>query len=631
MKLDKKYLAQIRAKLIVLAASSFFLTWLVEYRHFINDAERAWGFLNERPEAFCYTSLIMFFILLGFYGVFRKVGITVATVTSLVLIIGYIHISKFNFRGTPLLPEDFQLGSQAGTLTRFIDPWQIVRLIIAVILVIILGKIFDRLTVKFLTCKREPFRNVWWRRYRLISRVAIIAVSVAGFLATTDFARNHENAREIQLAFLNSQFTDWNQTKNYEDNGFVIGFLYNVGELSLSEPDGYSAGKIAEIKEGLVVKKQIADETMNLASLKDAGYNIVLVLNESFFDPANVRNIYDYDGGDVTPNLHRLQESDKVLSGNMFSVDYGGGTANIEFEVLTGLTNYFLKTVPYTNLLPYQKSIPSIASFAKENGYITTAIHPFNGGMYKRDIVLPKMGFDNFIDESEFNFREKDGSSEYINDRSSYSQVIKALEESSEPQLISLVTMQNHAPYETDEYGENKFRVTNLPDGGEKNAIETYLMTMNLSDQYLGEFYDKIMALDEKTVVLFYGDHSAGVFPQVIESEEYAVSITARQTPYLLFSNFELKSESVLAESASALRSTAELPTTTPNCLVNTMLNILNVKKPELYYLLDSVCSTEPILTDAYFDGAAPFMSSDLSAYELLSYDLTAGKQYFRN
>ncbi len=631
MKFDKKHFSQIIAKTILLYISSVFLTWLIEYRHFLNDAERAWNFLGEKPAVFWYTSLIIFFILIGIYGIFRKVGSTVATATSLVLIIGYIHISKFNFRGAPLLPEDFQLGSQAGTLTKFVDPWQIVRLIIAVILVIILGKIFDRLTAKFLTREREPRKNVWWRRYRLISRVAIIAVAVAGFLVTTDFARNHENTREIELAFLDSKFTDWNQTRNFEDNGFVIGFLYNVGKLSLDKPGGYSAEKIAEIKDALVARKQAADEEKKLTSLKDAGYNIVLVLNESFFDPANVRNIYDYDGGDVTPNLHKLQKSDKVLSGNMFSVDYGGGTANIEFEVLTGLTNYFLKTVPYTNLLPYQKSVPSIASFAKENGYITTAIHPFNGGMYKRDIVLSKMGFDNFIDESEFNFREKDGSSEYINDRSSYSQVIKTLEESSEPQLISLVTMQNHAPYETDEYGENKFRVTNLPDDGEKNAIETYLMTMNLSDQYLGEFYDKIMALNEKTVVLFYGDHSAGVFPQVIESEEHAVSITARQTPYLLFSNFKLENEPILAESATALQSMAELPTTTPNCLSNTMLNVMGVKKPELYYLLDTVCSTEPILTDAYFDGAAPFMSSDLSAYELLSYDLAAGKQYYKN
>ena len=238
------------------------------------------------------------------------------------------------------------------------------------------------------------------------------------------------------------------------------------------------------------------------------------------------------------------------------------------------------------------------------------------------------MGFDKFIDEQDFEFTEKDGISEYINDRSSYNQTLKVLEDSSEPQLISLITMQNHTPYFYEEYGKNKFYLSNVDPGFEKDVLETYLMTMNLSDQYLGEFYDKIMALDEPTVVLFYGDHSAGVLPRVIGSDDPAVSNIARQTPYLLFSNFEMKNAPVLAKSATALDSN-ELPTTTPNCLVNTMLNVLKVEKPALNYLLDSVCAEEPILTDAYFNGAAPFMSTELSTYEMLSYDIAAGKQYY--
>ncbi len=622
------YLLRGIIKLLILAAVAIFAAWLTEYRHFINDADRAWQFVAERPLVFWYTALILFFVILGIYGIFRKIGLAAATMVATVLVVGYIHIAKFNFRGSPLLPEDFQLGSQAGTLTKFIDPWEIVRLVIAVIMVFALGVIFDRITSNWLQRKRTAKKNIWWYGYRLTSRIAIIAIAVAGFLAMTDFARNHENEREIKVEFLSSRFIDWNQTENYTDNGFLIGFLYNISKLEVTEPNGYSKEKVAEIKSELDAKKSTADESGDLTSLKNAGYNIVLVLNESFFDPENIRNVYNYDGGDVTPNLHRLQNTRGVLSGTMYSVDYGGGTANIEFEILTGLTNYFLKTVPYTNLLPYQKSIPSIASFAKENGYKTTAMHPFNGGMYKREIVLPRMGFDEFITEQDFEFTEKDGSSEYINDRSSYNQALKVLADSSEPQLISLVTMQNHAPYEVEEYGKSKFNVTNLEPGTERSAIETYLMTMNSSDQYLGEFYEKVMALDEPTVVLFYGDHSAGVFPRVIESEDYAISSTARQTPYLLFSNFEMKNAPVLAKSATALE-TNELPTTTPNCLANTMLNVLKVEKPTLNYLLDTICKDEPILTDAYFNGATPFMSSELSAYEILSYDITAGKQYY--
>lgn len=624
----KRFL-QIAVKFIILAGAAILLTWLIEYRHFINDAGRVAEFISEHPEPFWYTSLIVFFVLFGVYGITRKIGLSIATMVAGILIIGYIHIAKFNFRGAPLLPEDFQLGSQAGTLTKFIDPWQIVRLVIAVIMVFALGIIFDKITYKLLERERAAKKNVWWRLYRIASRVAIIAIAIAGFLATTDFARNHENQRDIKLDFFHTKFTDWNQTENYADNGFLIGFLYNLSKLDISAPGGYSEEKIAEIKADLLDKKTAAEQDKGLVSLGDLKCNIVLVLNESFFDPENIRAIYNYDGGDITPNLHKLQKTNGVLSGTMYSVDYGGGTANIEFEVLTGLTNYFLKTVPYTNLLPYQKDMISIGSAAKEYGYETTMIHPFNGGMYKRDIVLPKMGFDKVIDESDFDFVEKDGSSEYINDRSSYEQTLKVLKDSDSPQVVSLITMQNHSPYNANEYGESKFKLWDITNEGERNAAETYFMTMNLSDQYLGEFYEKIRNFDEPTMVLFYGDHSAGVFPRVIESPDYAISSTARQTPYLLFSNFMFKNADILVQSASALKSESELPTTTPNCLVNTMLNVLGTKKPELYYLLDSICRTEPILTDAYFGGSAPFMSSNLSAYELLSYDLTAGKQYY--
>ena len=620
---------QIVAKFVILAVAAIFLTWLIEYRHFINDPSRVAQFMSDHPEPFWYTVLIVFFVLLGIYGITRKIGISVSTLTALILIIGYIHISKYNFRGAPLLPEDFQLGSQAGTLTKFIDPWQIVRLVIAVIMVFALGIIFDILTRKLLERERKSKKNIWWRLYRLSSRVAIVAIAVAGFLATTDFARNHENQRDIQNEFLHTKFTDWNQTENYADNGFVIGFLYNLSKLSLVAPGGYTEEKIAEIKTDLKEQKATSEQALDLTSLSELKCNIILVLNESFFDPETVRVRYEYDGGDVTPNLHRLQKSSDVLAGKMFSVDYGGGTANIEFEVLTGLTNYFMKTVPYTNLLPYQDSMISIGSMAKEDGYQTTMIHPFNGGMYKRDIVLPRMGFDNVIDESDFEFIEKDGASDYINDRSAYEQTLKVLKDSESPQVISLITMQNHSPYEVNEYGENKFRLYDEMSDIERNAIETYLMAMNLSDQYLGEFYEKIKSFDEPTVVLFYGDHSAGVFPRIIGSPEYDISTIARQTPYLLFSNFKLKNADILAQTSSALGSNFELPTTTPNCLVNTMLNVLGAKKSELYYLLDSVCRTEPILTDAYFGGLTPFMSSNLSAYELLSYDLAAGKQYY--
>ncbi len=467
----------------------------------------------------------------------------------------------------------------------------------------------------------------------IISRLVIIIIALVGFIGTTDFIRNHPNKPEIKVDFLKSAFVNWSQLYNYNHMGFLLGFLYNFGNLEITAPDAYNEEAISTIHSELEKTAADANSEQSRTKLAAGDYNIILVLGESFFDPEVIREYYNYDGGDVTPNLHRLQG--EILAGTMYSPEYGGGTANVEFEVVTGLTNYWLKTVPYTNLLPKQETVPSIASFAKENGLETSVVHPYSGTVYNRDTVLPKLGFDQFVTVSEFDHTEKDGESAYINDRSSYSQALDKLNNAKERQLISLITMQNHAPYKYEEYGEPKFRVTKIDDENEKNTVETYLMTLNKSDEYLGEFVEKVKNFDEPTVVLFYGDHSPGIFKRVLNNSDQDIANLIRQTPYLIFSNFDFdktaveKISNLASEQDASINGQKTLPTTTPNCLTNTLLNLLNVEKPLAHYLLDTVCKETPTLASVYYGVSAPKMDAATSQYELLSYDLAAGKQYF--
>jgi len=339
------------------------------------------------------------------------------------------------------------------------------------------------------------------------------------------------------------------------------------------------------------------------------------VLEESFYDPEIIKKYYNYGDKDVTPELHKIQQ--KYPSGQMYSLDYGGGTANMEFEALTGLSNFWANTVPYTDLVPRLKAVPSIASFAKANGYQTLAIHPFNGSMYKRNLSLPKEGIDEFITETEMDFNEHDGNSEYINDRSTYEQTLKELQEREGKQIISVITMQNHAPYSTDNYPNYDFHITNLEDESDRQAAEVYLQTLHNSDKYLGEFIQKLQDFDEPTVVLFYGDHSPGVFSIVHSSEDETMRNLSQLTPYFIYANFELTTE------------TKTLPTTTPNCLSNTLYNLLNVQKPATHYLLEAVCQEQPILSRLYLGDRTLETTEALHDYELLNYDILGGKQYW--
>ena len=601
-------------KYTILAVAALFLTWLLEYRYYLNDAGAAFGFMSAKPAVFLFSSLLIFFILTVLYGICRKPFQSIAITTALILIIGYINIAKFGFRGAPLLPEDFQLSSQAGTLMKFVNMGDIVRLIIAVILTIGLGILLDRLTARWLKSSVEK-NAPWWKKHQIVPRVLAIVIAVFGFTLTTDFVRNHPSGTTVRVDFLNTDLVDWSQLENYNQNGFLLGFLYNFGTLDVPAPSDYNEQEIATIKSDLESKATKINADENRTSLADADYNIIIVLAESFYDPEIIRDYYQYEGGDVTPNLHRLQT--EVLSGTMFSPEYGGGTANVEYEILTDLSNYWLKTVPYTNLLTKQTSVPSIASFAKDNKMDTLTIHPFSNTVYSRNTVLPKLGFDEFITEPDFKHTDKDGSSDYINDRSAYAEALDELRSAENRQLISLITMQNHAPYNFEEYGEPQFKVTNISNDAERNMVETYLMTLNKSDEYLGEFVEKVKSFEKPTVVLWYGDHSPGIFKNVLNDTNSDVAVLARYTPYLIFSNFEIKQK------------VEGIPTTTPNCLTNTLLNLLNIKKPLTDYLLDEVCEETPMLANAYYGAQSPEMTPALRQYQLLSYDLAAGKQYF--
>ena len=397
--------------------------------------------------------------------------------------------------------------------------------------------------------------------------------------------------------------------------------MYNFEKIKVEEPDNYSQDTIAAIKSEYTEKA--ASGNISRTKISDTDTNVIVILNESFFDPSvtfqgeSFETYYPHTGGDILPNLHAIEAS--YPSGKMYSLDYGGGTANMEFEVFTSMTNYWVNTVPYTALIPKAGKIPTLVSMLKSANYKTTAIHPYNGGMYKRNIALPNEGFDTFITETEMKHTEHDGKSQYINDQSAYAEVLDTLESSDDTQMIGLITMQNHTPYNADTYDSTEFSVTNTDiDDAHRSQIATYYQSIHNSDQYLGDFIKSLDSLDKKVVVLYFGDHSAGIFDNTNNSSNKQVRDLSRITPYFIYANYDAGFKDM------------NLPTTTPNCLANTLLNELNWQKDAQYYMLDEVCSTEPILAPTYLDDRGASDAAVLTKYKLYTYDILSGKQYWK-
>ncbi len=611
---------QLLTNFLVLAFAAIFLTWFLEYRYFINNASDTWVFVFERPLVFWYNSFLVWLILLFLTALTRRPLISFSVLWSLIIILTYIHINKFSARGFPLLPEDFMLAGEATSLAKFIDVWGMVALVLGVILTWVLGAILQKWFGKYLKLERATkSEQSFIKKHALISRGILLALSVMVFLGATDFVRNHKGQRYEDITWLNSQLVAWNQVRNYNYNGFVLGFLYNWQKFKLTEPADYSEERVGEIRD--TYEKLAKQKNKNRLDLSEEAIDVVVILNESFFDPAvefqgeSFENYYPHEGGEILPTLRYVQAN--YPSGYMYSTDYGGGTANIEFEVLTGMTNYFTNTVPYTDLIPRAGSVDSLASYLNTQGYASTAIHPFNGSMYKRNIVLEKFGFSNFITELEMDYTDKEGSAEYINDRSAYRQTLDVLGQEGK-QFVTLITMQNHLPYNHDIYEETDFSVTsdNLDDG-KKQEIAVYYQMLHNSDKYLGEFIQALDASDKKTAVLFFGDHSAGIFELTNGHEDKKVRDLSRLTPYFVYTNFETEKQ--------------ELPMTTPNCLSNTLLDVIGAQKPKINYLLDAICAEAPILTNTWLDEAGAVDSEALKNYEMIIYDVLGGKKYWQN
>ncbi len=618
-------LLRVPCAILLLAVVAIFLTWFMIWRTNLCDAEAAMEFIQEKPKLAYYDYLVVFSLLGLLAAVTWRPFLSTGIIFAGLSILSFIHIQKFQLRAEPLLPEEFAMADKAGNLMQFVDGDAVARLVWGVIFVIVGSALAEYYIRRFVS--RSPKNLPWWDRSTLVPRTTCTMVALALLAGITN-----PILRRKDYDWLGDiDFRAWDQARNYRENGFIVGFIYNLGSNVVETPAEYSEAKMAEVAEKYETKK-LADDASRL-DWSDEVDNVIVVLAETFYDPALLTKYYDYYGGDVTPNLHEIFR--KYPSGYMYSPEYGGGTANVEFEVQTGLTNYWARTYPYVNVVSKLDNLYGIANWSKKSGFDTTAVHSYDGAIYKRNIVYPKLGYDAFIDEDDMTHTEHEYWSGVINDQSIYNEVLDLLKNNDGKQMIMTVTMQNHAPY--DQAGYPKYEFTQKTKRSESNDIEASFQSLHESDKYLAEFIEELDKLDERTVVLWFGDHAMGSLDQYVKSGERADYNTAHLTPYFIYANFEIENNAKLESNIDELVDIElgkkvrglDLPTTSPNCLQNTMYNVLNLKKPAFFYLLDDVCTTNPILTNAYLDGKPPVQDEALADYELVNYDMLFGKHYW--
>lgn len=360
--------------------------------------------------------------LIAISGRFR-VGTSVGI--ALLTLLGGVNVLKVLYREEPLYPSDFAFISEAALLTDSIRTYEVAALVSA--------SVGAGAFVWLVTSRvhRPAVLMPASRRNEMVLRVAGVLAAGGLALASTLFNAPTPNPLRGVVEAVGTKWTPWSQGQNYVRNGFVPGFLYNMPVAAMEEPDGYSEEEIERLVTSYADLAEEMNRDRDASALSD--HNVVIILAESFFDPLTVRGLSVAE--DPIPHFRALAQH--YPSGTMRSVAYGGGTAHVEFEVLTGMSiSEFAPQMqtPYQSMVSRQSSFPSLVSRLGET-HTTLAIHPNTPHFYRRGDAFRAFGFDTSVFKDGMTAKGTLGDSKLISDAAAYTDLVRHLRAEQRPVL----------------------------------------------------------------------------------------------------------------------------------------------------------------------------------------------------
>ena len=569
--------------------------------------------LRVERELFFLSSVVVWLFVVLVVAVLGRLWLSVGVVAVLTGLIGFADQRKQELVMEPLYPSDLTLGADLGFLSQMVGVGVLVAALLAVVLVlagaVLLGRFLGR---------RFPRPNLRTRPRLawgfIAGRVVLAVATVSSLLYVMQF---HQPGNNVRAAYEASgvHWRPWNQSKNYTDNGLVAGLLYNLPMPAMPRPHGYGEAAMKRLVEKYSAAAAKINEQRNPSALEDV--NVVSVLSESFSDPTRFKRVQLAE--DPIPFTRELMG--RTTSGNMLVAKYGGGTANTEFEVLTGMSTSQFRpqmTTPYQMLIPQHSDFPSAVRFFESRGLTTTAMHSYTSALYRRPLVYDLLGFDEVVFEDGMSHKAAVDKSPFISDKATFQEVVARLREAEDPTFMNVVTMQNHYPA-AGKYAD-PIPSTGMPNKAGKRNLEHYAAGLRHSDLALEEFLRSLEASGEKTVVVFYGDHLPPIWGGTGMSRRLR-----HETPFLVYTNFE-KPEA------------EQLPTTSPVFLMNHVLKAADAPVSPYYALLEKLEREIPAMAHDHYTSPQnenlpwiylpPRARRLLNDYRLVMFDLAEGRSF---
>lgn len=488
-----------------------------------------------RQEAQWFNILIFELIAWTLYLLIGRMTTALRIELALALAFGLTNHYVMAFRSTPFVPWDLLSVRTAASVAQNYDFTPTPRMIVVAVLFVLL-----MVAVRIL--RKVP-------RIKLPIRLgSAVLCGLALCLFVNTLQQETFQNKHYLYPFL---FTPAYMT---QVNGMAVTFAMDLAYVAVDKPEGYSAEEAQKTLEQYGNTDNVfADDEENTNDAKNRGEdandkdlpNIIVIMDEAFSDLSVVGDLETNE--DYMPFMHKMQQgADHTITGYAQVSVCGGNTANSEFEFLTGNTMSFLPSgsIPYQQYIT--KDTPSLASYLASLGYETYAQHPYYASGWNREKVYPLIGFEhlNFIDD----YANKTYVRKYVSDDADMQHIIDTYEnkEDGKPAFIFNVTMQNHGGY-TDAFSDlsEDVHATNY----NSEVLDRYLSLIRLTDQSLEKLVDYFSNVDEKTVIVFFGDHqpSDTVAAQVQDSMLLpGESVPDEQlrkrylVPYLVWANYDI-------------------------------------------------------------------------------------------
>ena len=589
-----------------LLLSSMLMLIIMQVIYFFPNLDVTMTWIAHHVNLMFLASTIILGVSVLFFCFFNNLILAISLSSLVMLIVAIANYYKMLVVGEPIYPSDLSMISNIdeiiGYVKNLLSPTLIIGLLVIIALLAILSFI----------CRKG---------FKLTMKLRVIFFAI--FIAYLASIFYYEKSPLKPLVNSTVYFTKWNQLNNYQQNGFLFGFITNLQNDLMIKNDHYTEANLQKIMDDYTKKAEDYNESADLSQQP----NIITIVSESLSDPTVFNQLTFSE--DPLPNLRQYLET--YSSGHFLSPFKGNRTANVEFEYLVGFTNSLLLegTIPFQQALSSKPEIPSFISFMDQLDYTSVAIHPNNAAFYKRSQVYPALGFDEFLSIDKMKHLDYIDSQKYVSDQSVFDELYAELEAADRPIFAYGLTMANHIAIFDKKFGENTIEV--LDANGEHNTeMETYAEGLKQTDLALKEFITKIENYDEPTLVIFFGDHLINFQSDIHEQHGYIEKDTDAlraklffETPLLIMSNmddFQIEN----------------IDDVSPIFIAPLILRELNLPLSPFYVFLLDLYEEFSVLHNNFKLDANQNQVDELTEHqeqlllilELIQYDILEGKEY---